>query len=423
VPTPRSAPAARSGFPATLRQAIVDALRRSAAHDLPDGPLRRYLERGLAPGTPGHGEFLRATGVSQLTALYAHLAEGLAPPRWSTVAGDLARIAAYQAFEIISDNLAIGLAADADARGDGGEGTAGLRRGLLRAFNAAVVARLRGGPPAAALLAGEREAARQVSLLTQSLAGATHRRLAGSLAGALDADLWAGLVANAETAAAVADRLAGDPLGPLVADGLEQRYRAVTRTLDAAHLCLVELAAVGAHSVLVTPTLAYCVGVLAGPGTVARLRPVLADGTLAEALYDAALLSRLLNDAGTRLLTMSAGRRRAALPAPRGPLAELLTDPLFTRLHKDLRHGEFNVCLYAARRCADPETALDSLAASLDYYARLYAAHRARLATALDRLTRRLQDPVPATLVHRFVRFHAALYTHRYDDAAGEYAI
>jgi hypothetical protein len=66
---------------------------------------------------------------------------------------------------------------------------------------------------------------------------------------------------------------------------------------------------------------------------------------------------------------------------------------------------------------------MDALATDLDYFARLYALHRERLGEALDRLTIRLGDPRPATLVRRFVRFHIDLYAHDYADAAGEYAI
>jgi hypothetical protein len=187
----------------------------------------------------------------------------------------------------------------------------------------------------------------------------------------------------------------------------------------------MELATVGAHSVLVAPTLAYFLAVLVDlTDPVPGLATVVEDGTLAEALYDAALLSRLLNDVGTDLLRLGHQARREALRQARRKASKrlALTDPAFNRLAKDLRYGEFSVCLYAARRAPDEATAFDALESDLDHFCRLYALHRRRLHSALRRLTERLSDPRPATLVRRFVRFHTRLYAHRYDDPAGEYA-
>ena len=89
---------------------------------------------------------------------------------------------------------------------------------------------------------------------------------------------------------------------------------------------------------------------------------------------------------------------------------------------KDLTQGEFNICLYGARRAADTDAAFDALESDLDYLADLHRLHRTRLDTTLDRLTARLADPRPATLVRRFVRFQRLLYANPHDRATGEYA-
>ncbi|HYN95079.1 MAG TPA: hypothetical protein VES42_14615 [Pilimelia sp.] len=414
----------------TLRAAVVDALRHSVRHHLPPGPLRRYFRWGLDPAQPAHPDFLRATGVTQLVNLYAGLADGLVEDAVAEkVSARLARIAVYQTYEIISDNLEFGLFHPAPETDRG----APARRQLVRSFNAAMDVRLRGaGRKAEVLLGPERRRAARLSVFDQSLTGRAHRALAASVPGgppaeAVERDLWPALVANIEACADTAAGLDGTVLAPLLRDGLLERYRAVTRTLSRRHLSRVELAAVGAHSALVVPTLTYCVAVLVDdhrplPGA------VLADGTLAEAFYDAALLARLLNDAGPAVLAMTRDERRAALATAGdarsipAALGAALAGPAVTRLAKDLRHGEFNVCLYAARRAVGPAEAVAALEADLHYFARLYELHAERLAEGLAALTDRLGDPRPAAVVKRFVAFQAALYANAYTAPAGEYA-
>jgi hypothetical protein len=96
---------------------------------------------------------------------------------------------------------------------------------------------------------------------------------------------------------------------------------------------------------------------------------------------------------------------------------------VFTRLRKDLRHGEFNVALHGARLADGVPDALAALASAIDYFAMLYGLHGARLARGLTALGKRLADRRPLALLDRFVRFHAKLYANPYTDVDGEYAI
>jgi hypothetical protein len=358
--------------------------------------------------------------VEQLVRLYGTLAAGLTDDAVAPKVSELlARIAVYQTYEIVTDDLGMGLFGPAAATR-----AAGARRALLRSFNAAMTVRLRGPRTAAALLRPQRRLAAPLCSPDPTADG---RLSAERLAARRDP--WPVLVANIEAGADVADLAADTLFGTLVRDGLAERYRAVSRTLAPRHLSRVELAAVGAHSVLVAPTLAYVLAVLTDlTASVPGLAAVVDDGTLAEALYDAAMLSRLLNDVGTDLVRLGHRARHDALQQARRkatkqtPPRLALTGPAFNRLAKDLRYGEFSLCLYAARRAPDVATAFDALESDLDHFCRLYALHRRRLEDALSRLTDRLADPRPATLIRRFVRFHTRLYAHRYDDPAGEYA-
>jgi hypothetical protein len=350
---------------------------------------------------------------------------------------ELVRLAAtmnvYQLFEIISDNLAIGAAQPEPVQ-------------VLKGFNSAMVASLLDSPVRPAyLLAGVAQPAQRLSSFTHSLAGHAHRRMAAQFAAAqtrytlaeVEFDLWPALVANIVTAHEVAEVMGSRAIGPTLRDGLVNRYLAVNRTYTSGHRPPFELATIGAHAILVVPTLAYYVGAMGeilhpDPGFAACV----ADGTLADVLADAALLVRLLNDIGPGLLTCTATDRRATWrrlreayrrEPQRYPTIDALvlaqTSPVFTRLRKDLRHGEFNVALHGARLAEDTPAALTALTAAIDYFAMLYGLHGSRLARGIAALGKRLTDRRPLVLVNRFVRFHAKLYANPYTDASGEYAI
>jgi hypothetical protein len=404
---------------------------------MPPSALRDYYLWGLDPDRSYHESFLRAIGVSQLANLTVMLLDGLVEDDdWSALLPHAAAMNVYQVYEVISDNLGIGVL---DLL-DNPDPDPAVQRDLLRGFNAAMVRRLHGSPePAAALLAELADSAAQFSALDHSLASETHHRLAAAFGkpGEVEFGLWPALVANIESCVALVDRLDGSPIGEEVRDGLVLRYSAVSRALCGRHLPLVELAAVGAQAILVVPTLGYYVGVLTELGKpVPAIVEVVQDGTLPEALYDAAVLVRLLNDLGPAILQADPRPRRALLRAlhtayqaapDRYPdIGPLLLDAapakMGARLRKDLRHREFNVCLYGLRHATSVPEALVTFADSVDYFARLYTVHHNRLGRALDRLTVRLGDARVSTLVERFVQFHEKLYARPHTVASGDYA-
>jgi hypothetical protein len=409
---------------------------------MPSGGLREYWLWGLAPDCPVHADFVQAIGARQLCRLTATLLDGLVSDAdWPELTRLAVTMNVYQLYEIISDNLGIGAVHPPP-------GQPAQQLPVLRFFNIAMVSALEGASVSAAQLLGPVERpAHRLSGFAHSLAGPAHRRMAGTFSAVagrpainnVEYGLWPALVANIVAAAAVADRVGQLAIGPVLRDGLVNRYLAVNRTLIGPHLPLFELATVGAHAILVAPTLCFYVGALGellhpDPGFAGCIE----DGTLPDALCDAALLVRLLNDVGPGLLTCPVavrlellGRLRAAyardpasFPDVRALLlSNALPETVLTRLRKDAQHGEFNVALYGARHAHSVPAALDSLGKALEYFATLYAVHALRLSTGLAELSLRLGDSRPLTLVHRFVRFHQDLYAHPYTDASGEYAV
>lgn len=435
---------------AQLQDGTCETIAAAVRRHLPAGGYREFVLWALSTDNPRRPDYLQMTGLTQLVTMNVTLLGGLIDAAaWPTVRRHLELMNAYQFFETITDNVAMGLGSPTLS------GPALERLEVITALNRAMLQALAPGrgEPAVLLLSGApRRAARRasafdLSLATTKYAGiaeeyARHQVHAGGEPDVPDIEygLWAALVANVETCRDVAEALDATPVGPLVRDGLLNRYRAVDRSLRGHGLSRMELAMLGAQTILVVPTLAYGMGVLAIAGaTVPELQAVLADGSLADVLYDAALLVRLQNDVGTKLLTMppieqkalidrlarrAVGRQKVeASDALTLLTEEAETEIALTRVQKDIIKDEFNIVLWHARRAADAVSALRAFSDSLDYMSVLYAHHTIRLQAGLTTLDDRLGDRRMTTVIERFVRFHERMYSHRFTERIGEYAI
>jgi hypothetical protein len=255
----------------------------------------------------------------------------------------------------------------------------------------------------------------------------------------LEYGMWPVLVANIQSCLDLADVMESYQTGSLVREGLINRYWAVNRTLEARNAPQLELAAIGAHSILVWPTVGYyaaVIGEILIPND--RYNRIIEDGTLAEALYKAALLVRLLNDVGTGLLQQTDEQRQyflgelSANYARDGETLNTISLLLLsntdmperlTRIHKDLFHGEFNVALHTVRHMRSVPDAIRVFGENLEYFSWLYAQEQNRLEELLATIAERLCDHRISALIGRFVYFHEELYSHRYTATVGEYAI
>lgn len=435
---------------AQLQEGTCDTIAASVRQHLPPGGYRDFVLWALSKDNPRRLDYLQMTGLSQLVTMNVTLLGGLIDDdAWPSVQRHLELMNAYQFFETITDNVAMGLGAPNLT------GPAVERFEVVTALNRAMVQALTPGrtEPAVLLLSGApRHAARRASAFDLSLVAAKyagiaeeysrHRKHLGADPDGPDVEygLWAALVANVETCRDVVQAADANPVGSLVRDGLLSRYRAVDRSLRGQSLSRLELATLGAQTILVVPTLAYGMGVLAIAGaTLPELQAILADGSLADVLFDAALLVRLQNDVGTKLLRMPAAEQAALVrklarraverhKVEAGDALALLAEEAefemaLTRLHKDILKEEFNVALWHARRAGDADAALRAFGDSVTYLSELYAHHADRLAAGLAALDERLGDRRMTTVIERFVRFHERMYSNRYTDRNGEYAI
>jgi hypothetical protein len=436
---------------AQLLSGTCDAVIGAMARYLPAGPYRDFASWAYSAQNPRRLEFLQAGGLIQVATMNVTLLGGLVEgDAWAETERYAVIMNAYQAFETISDNLGMGLGAprlDEPAR---------ERLGLLASFNRSILRALEPGytAPALLLLSGApQQAAARASAFDQSLAGGTHAGVVEEYAkfvrqhGNADVNpteiefgLWGALVVNIEMARETVSALTGLATQQIYLDGLRNRYIAVDRCLRGPDLPRLELAGLGARTILVSPTLAYFAAIL---GEIISQPPayrsIVADGSLGDLLTDAALLVRLQNDIGPRLLRLTAPQQSALLHRLTVRMhearlvsaeevlallvAEAEADAAFTRLHKDLASEEFNLALWHPRRAEDAPSALRAFGESLGYFSTLYQQHSTRLATGIAMLDERLGDRRIGMVIDRFVRFHERLYSNRYTDRLGEYAI
>ena len=425
-----------------ILQPTLGALDDSLLRHMPACAYRDYCRWALSARNPVREQWLHLMGIPQLVRLTSELLDGTTTRGWEHLVRSTLPMNVYQLYEIVSDNLAIGLAATPR------DATRSLQRSVLLGFNDAVIQRLSGsGKAAAELLEPIRAAADRISVFEQSLSPDKHRAVVSAyLAQApgialedLEHSLWPNLVANLEACAQLAARMDEHEVGPIFRRSLINRYRGVSALIDDPWMTFSRTVQVGIDTILVEATLIYYVGVLAEEiHSYPRFGDAVAGGTVTEALYHAALALRLLNDAGTSLLT-GAGEQRAELVrvledtfngdrAACGQMAALLrasapsVGPAMTRIQKDIVHGEFNLVVHGLQE-VHPQQGIPLLGQRLARLSRLYGEAKALLQVHLDSMNRCLGDGTIGRVIDRFVVFHENLYAHKYHERSGEYAI
>jgi hypothetical protein len=405
------------------------AVLRQALTHLPEGEYRRYCQ-WLLDSAQHRGRWLQVMGVPALIELSRSLLTDLVTDatRDRLIIEHGPPLFSYLIWEATSDNLAIGLGHRRAA-----DTTFTERAALVRAFNDAMLTRLRGGQANA-------PGSDRVSLARQSLSEVEHRALLTSYRAAVpDADARAAefaaepaLAANIAAAQGVLRTMRDRAAGPLFLDGLLRRYLAVNTMLEGVRD--YDVLRTGTDAILVTPTLAYLTSTLAEIIEPVDRFPAVASSLLADTLHEAGLLVRLLNDCGTGLVEQTTDERAELMRRLRGMggsatltealLAEDATDRggTLTRLVKDLRFGEFNICLDGLR----DQPVADGLAEFEDRLAFICAAYqRARggLRAGVGALRFELGSPVIGRIIERFVAFHRRMYAADYSSADGDYAI
>lgn len=419
----------------------ADALIDSLPNHMPEGLYREFYSWGFSHANPVRDAWLQTTGLTQLVKLTVNLYEGLAPE------SDMQRLVEYcipvniyQIYEIVSDNLALGLAHRAQD-----DRTYSERRNLILEFNRAMDVCLQDlSYSAEKVFTPPRSLMEEISSATQSLSPHKHMVLMRTYLSIrrppstkeLEYAILPLLLANIEACADVAKSTQGYQLGPMIQHGLIQRYRGVTGLLENRHLDVSERLDLSTSAILVAPIVAnFISGLCEEVNPVDNFKSVIQNNTLPEALYLVALLIRLLNDLGTGLIMQSPEERSYFFDEMRRHVqpGDTITSivraavqehgSLLTRIDKDVRHGEFNLAFFDLYSMPSVHNALNTFEQRIRYYSQLYRESRTRLMTLLESMSLTLKDERVGAIIHRCLVFHERLYAHSFEEAEGEYAV
>jgi hypothetical protein len=427
-------------FQQCLAQATVDKIKSSLIEHMPPGVQRDFYVWGISSSNANRDEFLQLVGMNQVVNLAAHILEPMVKPdNWQTLADYCGLIHAYFMYELVSDDLAVGLSLSPIR-----DASIQTRKDILHSFDGAMVKRLSGVPthssellefiqPTTLNVAGYNQASAHEKYVAQ------FKRFVKTQAENIPEkfELWPILVANIEACNALVEKTECLQISPVIRQGFINRYASVSQSLDAhINMTLEELTIIGTHTVSVIPVLAYYIGILTEViDPQPEIQGVIEDGMLEDALATAATIIRILNDMGM-VATYSTGKRTSLIhtlwktsesrPMNVLTITQLLchvankTEAL-TRFQKDIMYGEFNICLHNLAYTESIEYGISIFGENLTHFAQLYRHSQMHLRDVLAVLDRRLKNNTVSNLINGFINFHEHIYTHRFDTTAGEY--
>jgi hypothetical protein len=388
-------------------------------------------------------EWIQLVGMTGLTRLTFGLLEGLLTSgEFDALIPYTAPINVFSMYEVLSDNLAIGLAYRSEW-----DTTYDLRRQIIYELNHAIIARLRGaGREGAWAGLAQQPAVDAVSLFDQSLDADKHRLIAAAFTEqhpeidpqAIEYSLYPNLAANVEACYQVVETLQGYVTQGWIQKGFVRRYAGLNRLMDDTPISPSYLLQLGANTIMVRPLLGYYIAVIAEEiRFIHNYDEVVENGLLMTALEDAAMIARLLNDLGPCLLEHAETEHSHfvnslyEVQAKKGfsSFHELIlyvaerSDAGLTRLKKDAKFGEFNLCLYAADRTPSVTEAIEVFREQLHTLSQLYRERWNSLRESLDIIDFETRSTLISEIILRFIGFHEQMYRIPSDTPGGEYAV
>ena len=441
-----------SYFYQLLLQTTLKHLRHLINNYLPVGHQADYLLWLLADDNIYREDYLQATGVNKTTELMVSLLAEIVEKHGidlEKLTHYLGALNAYLFYEVVSDNLAIGLAVPQQQ-----DLTYQLRQQVLLDFNNIAEQKLAGNPtPALNLLAPLVTKINSISSYKQSLGSHALQRFTQCYVSQrpqiaideLEYDELVQLALNIESCVRLNQLMEAHPIASELTSSLIDRYAAVNNLLrlNNEDIDLLKLADYGTKTILVVPTLLFVIGALDSCQPNSRLPDVINNRLLINALEKAACLVRLLNDIGTQLLLGSEAHRmqfcerllqiyhEQSSCQKSNTILEFLekiaeTDEFFkafTRIRKDIKYGEFNLCLHNLKKSSDTHAAIDQFFNNVQFYAQLYQRQRNELTQLLATINNYLHCDKASHAILRFVVFHEKIYACEFESSQGEYAI
>ncbi len=438
----------QSAPPSRLQYAfdvVLPALEARVRHAMPVGSFRDYYLWGLNPANPYHEAWIGMTGLHQIVEFTLDsVGFPFSDAQFPTFMHYAAPMISYLNFEVVSDNLEFGLN---DSASD--DATYYLRAHLIREFTRVMCQRLNGDETSAGvLLAPEEMMARRISTYLQSISPKKQRSIAeafllqhpGVSPDSLENGLLPLLIMNIETAADLVHITQQHVTRDLIRKGLYRRYRSAEHLFSNSNLDLAQVVSHGAYTILLIPVMAYYIEMSAHAlGIPHRLEHAVMNGDLHRALYQCAILVRLLNDLGTPLVMMTDEQRRdLVLHLRRHARASRVSNiraflrreikqtdlrSLLTRIAKDVETGEFNIALYNLSHINPLEQAVLTFGERLGRLSRIYHQTDIALERQLQGLTETLGSDAISRMIRRAVDFHYEMYNRDYLAVNGDFAV
>lgn len=415
---------------------------QSSLHYMPQGVYQDYC-RWVLSCPEQSKNWLQLVGITGLSRLTFDLLQGLlTEEELEALIPYSVPINVFNMYEVISDNLSLGLAYRLED-----DNTYDIRRHIVGQLNNAMVARLRGAEAAdTRQIIANIPGLNEISVFNQSLNTTKHRAIATAFYAQhpevdpkeIEYSFYPNLLANVEACNQVVKNLQGYLTQELVQKGFIRRYAGLNRLLDDTYIPRNYLLQIGANTIMVRPLLGYYIAVIAEE---IRLIPyydaIVENGVLLKALEDAAMLSRLLNDLGPLLLEQSEtdrseltsklqqAQRQHQFESFRDLILYVAdqSDHTLTRLKKDAKFGEFNLCLYEPYRSNSIPEAIDSFYDQLRFLSCVYKERWTRLQESLDIINSETHSTLISKIILRFLYFHDQMYRTFFDKPEGEYAI
>jgi hypothetical protein len=398
------------------RRVLVEKLQALLDTYAAKSPLPDFFRWACSDRNPERESWFELTGINENITLISALLEGMGDPaQVEQMWVHALPMGAYQVLEELSDRL-----------------SGPCSGALAAASNRATVQCLAGEKyRAAELLRDAKSLADGLSLYSASRDADRFRAITAqyvrdtrrSSVEAIDGSLWALLVTKAESCRMAAFSVRDRWLGPMVTQGLMDRFRRGGSAMADGSVPVSRRLMASADSSRSLPVLAFYVAVLEPVLQFETLEALPVDATFSEALNVAAMLARLLKDVGTPLLVNDWMRPQFARlldqqTVGRGgaDLAAVLREEAgkwgewAARLTPDAERVDANICLSGLLHLP-LAVAIPRLCDRIEYLAGVFANGRRYLERLSQDITVQVWSEGPATLILRFVDFHERLYS------------
>ncbi len=424
--------------------ATIEHIKALIKQHITPSNYKNFLLWLLKDDNPHRNNYLQMTGVNKMVELDVALLSGLFDDAiQQSIASYLGRLNAYFFFEVVSDNLAIGLSSREKL-----SSSAQMRREILLHFNTIMQQKLMGDETKTSiLLSKQADNIKAISSHEQSLATTAIRRIAasyvaenpGSSLDELDYSILNYLILNIEACVNLSPSIRQSIIHTKLNEQLKNRYFAVNVLLQDKGLSdLSVLADYGKATILVIATLIYIIAAIDNIEPIPHLNEILTNGTLLNSIADAASIVRMDNDIGTKLLASSEEYKiklkgkllELSQQSPSRTLTELLLNiaqtqefsRILSRIRKDIVNNEFNISL-ANIQNLDTKSAIAVFCNNLEFFTQLNQHKHQNLSLTLKNIDQTLKSNKIGLLILRMVKFHEQLYSEDFDNNKGEYAI